>query len=159
MTNLFTQVGILAIQFHPESVMSILRYLLLSFSKDRLALIWWIPYFCRFYAGKAGSDNFTMRPYRVTEAAFHSCDTTGGQPITDTYTSDVITVRSEFLEAGHNYFIGTTWHMSTFLRRKFPCNTKPSIWIFQGNFHMVYISCSLYQHIIHYRQDKEMKFS
>ena len=51
-----------------------------------------------------------MRPYRVTAEAFHACDTTGGQPITDTYTSDVITVRPEFLEAGHNYFIGATSH-------------------------------------------------
>ena len=65
--------------------------------------------FCfRFVAGKAGSENFTMRPYRVSEAAFSSCSTDGGQPVTDIFTSDVINVRPEFLQPGHNYFIGTT---------------------------------------------------
>ena len=61
---------------------------------------------CRFYAGKAGNVNFSMKPYRVTKEAFDSCDTEGAQSITDIYTSDVITVKPDFLQPGHNYFIG-----------------------------------------------------
>ncbi len=60
----------------------------------------------RFLAGNAGSIPFTIKPYRVSEEAFRSCDTNGGQPIVDFSTREVIDVRQEFLRPGPNYFIG-----------------------------------------------------
>ena len=79
-----------------------------------------------------------MRPYRVTEAAFHSCDTTAGQPITDTYTSDVITVRPEFLEAGHNYFIGKYLTRVNFSEKEISMQQKTTNMNISRQFPVVY---------------------
>ena len=59
----------------------------------------------RFYAGHE-VENFTMKPYKVSEAAFHDCNIEDGVPIIPDFTSESILVKSEFLQPGHNYFIG-----------------------------------------------------